>query len=330
MRVGDVLCRRWRERQQRIQGSQCSRPSGGVEWRELDHPADSGWIRDREWAVRGLVRLELVLHRRGGARQRGLARIQLEKNQDPDSEIPQRAVGDLVCDRHRVHRGRLLQHQQNWGGRAPTARRALERTQLDDRSSARRTLPLPRQAAFEHHVAYSSFLPVTIVLSCGGGRGTGRERHLRWRLRHTMGWDGRRWTRATEGLPYHSPFNGISCLSSTDCFAAGQFDNGVFPLPATQQPLVENWTGTHWTRITLPHVPTAPGTSWSPTNLGAPTLSAISCVARVGCTAVGSQAQGRDAANLAQSNMGALSALARPYASPGSVRVAQPSVGRSS
>ncbi len=143
-------------------------------------------------------------------------------------------------------------------------------------------------------------------------------------------WDGRRWTRATEGLPYHSPFNGISCLSSTDCFAAGQFDNGVFPPPAIQQPLVENWTGTHWTRITLPHVPTAPGTSWSPTNLGAPTLSAISCVARAGCTAVGSQAQGRDAANLAQSNMGALSALARPYASPGSVRVAQPSVGRSS
>jgi hypothetical protein len=116
-------------------------------------------------------------------------------------------------------------------------------------------------------------------------------------------WDGTRWTRATEGLPYHSPFNAISCLSSTDCFAAGQFDNGVFPPPATQQPLVENWNGTHWARISLPHVPTAPGTSWSPTNLGAPTLSATSCVPRAGCTAVGTQAQGSGAANLAQSDL---------------------------
>ena len=74
--------------------------------------------------------------------------------------------------------------------------------------------------------------------------------------------DGKRWRRATAGLPSHSPFNGISCLSSTDCFAAGQFDTGVFPRPATQQPLVQKWNGSSWTRITLPHVPTAPGTKW--------------------------------------------------------------------
>lgn len=53
--------------------------------------------------------------------------------------------------------------------------------------------------------------------------------------------------------------------------------NGVFPPPATQQALVENWNGVSWTRITLPDVPTAPGTKWTFANLGAPTLSDISC-----------------------------------------------------
>jgi hypothetical protein len=115
-------------------------------------------------------------------------------------------------------------------------------------------------------------------------------------------WHGKRWTRATAGLPRHSPFSGVSCLSSRDCYAAGQFDNGVFPAPATQQPLMEHWNGASWTRITLPHVPTAPGVSWTPTNLGYPILSDVSCVLGAGCTAVGSQAQGSDAANLAQSD----------------------------
>ena len=118
-------------------------------------------------------------------------------------------------------------------------------------------------------------------------------------------WGGTRWTRATVGLPKHSPFNSISCLSSTDCFAAGQFDNSVFPPPATQQQLVENWNGLGWTRITLPHAPTAPGASWTSPNLGDPTLSDISCVPQAGCTAVGSQAQGSDAANLAEGDMAA-------------------------
>jgi len=118
-------------------------------------------------------------------------------------------------------------------------------------------------------------------------------------------WDGRRWTRATAGLPKHSPLDGIACLSRTNCFAAGQFDTGIFPAASTQQPLVENWNGANWTRITLPHVPTIPGATFNSTSPGGPNLSSVSCVPRAGCTAVGEQAQGSDSANLAQSDMGA-------------------------
>jgi hypothetical protein len=125
-------------------------------------------------------------------------------------------------------------------------------------------------------------------------------------------WDGTRWTRAVVGLPRHSPFDGISCLSSTDCFAAGQFDTGIFPAPSTQQPLVENWDGVSWSRTAVPQVPTEPGSSSSSENeLGVPSLSSVSCAPRAGCTAVGSQVNDRDVANLAQSDMGA------PDAAPG-------------
>ena len=73
---------------------------------------------------------------------------------------------------------------------------------------------------------------------------------------------------------------------------------------------MENWNGANWTCITPPHVPTTPGTMFNFTIPGDPNLSGISCVLAAGCTAVGEQAQGRDSANLAQSNMGAPSALA--------------------
>jgi hypothetical protein len=120
---------------------------------------------------------------------------------------------------------------------------------------------------------------------------------------YTVRWDGTHWMRATAGLPRHSPVDGISCLSSKDCFTSGQFDTGIFPAPSTQQPLVENWNGAKWTRITLPRVPTTPGTTFNVTSSGDPSLSGISCVPAVGCTAVGEQAQGSGSANLAQSNM---------------------------
>jgi hypothetical protein len=143
-------------------------------------------------------------------------------------------------------------------------------------------------------------------------------------------WDGTRWTRAVVGLPTHSPFNGISCLSSTDCFAAGQFDTGIFPAPSTQQPLVETWNGVSWTRTAVPRVPTEPGSSSSSEDeLGIPALSSISCARRAGCTAVGSQVNGSDVANLAQSDIGAPDAApaARDHPGPTSVRDRRDDVG---
>jgi hypothetical protein len=123
---------------------------------------------------------------------------------------------------------------------------------------------------------------------------------------YAVRWKGARWLRATAGLPRHGPLWGVACLSSLDCVATGQFENGVFPAPATTQPLAEGWNGARWDRIVLPRVPTPPG---DPTpdffDDSDPALLAISCLAQFGCTAVGAQASGNgnDAATLAQSNL---------------------------
>lgn len=128
-------------------------------------------------------------------------------------------------------------------------------------------------------------------------------------------WNGTRWLNASVGLPSStsSPLYGVSCLSSSDCFAVGQFAPSVFPPPDQTQPLVENWTGNRWSRVALPAVPAPPGNDFETTGVGYldPTLFAVSCVLRSGCTAVGSEASGSDgegSATLAQSDLGVLGA----------------------
>jgi len=129
-------------------------------------------------------------------------------------------------------------------------------------------------------------------------------------------WNGARWIAATAGRPHNSPFYALSCLSSTDCLAIGQFENSVFPAPDTTQPLAEGWNGKRWDRLALPHVAPPSGATRDSPDARDPALFGVSCVAQSGCTAVGAQGQGSDSAALAQSDMGTPGAAAPPPVKP--------------
>lgn len=124
-------------------------------------------------------------------------------------------------------------------------------------------------------------------------------------------WNGRRWTAARAGLPKYSSLNGVSCLSTVDCPAVGQFDPSVFAGPEPTEPVVERWNGARWRRLTIPKAPAPPSVNGYFDKLD-PSLFGISCIPLMGCTAVGAQAEGNDSVTLAQSEMGTTSAAARP------------------
>jgi hypothetical protein len=124
-------------------------------------------------------------------------------------------------------------------------------------------------------------------------------------------WNGQRWTAARAGLPKYSSLNGVSCISTVDCLAVGQFDPRLFPAPGATEPLVESWNGARWQRLTVPSAP-APFSAHGYFDQADPALFGVSCVSLSGCTAVGAQAQGSDSVTLAQSEMGTTSAAARP------------------
>jgi hypothetical protein len=254
------------------------------------------------------MRLQLVLHSCGSSHQRRLGRISWSNIKLPAARYHSElsaiscvaatectAVGQYSINRIGVEELRPL--AERWDGRGWKIDRPPPEL---DRYHGK---PYPNNT----WLTAVSCLSRSFCLASGGAE---RAQNGIGEAAYVTRWDGRRWTRATAGLPRHSPFNGISCLSSTNCFAAGQFDTGIFPAPSTQQPLVENWNGVGWTRITLPHVPTTPGTTFNFTSSGDPSLSGISCVPAAGCTAVGEQAQGSDSVTLAQSDMGAPGAAA--------------------
>lgn len=118
-------------------------------------------------------------------------------------------------------------------------------------------------------------------------------------------WNGRRWTAARAGLPKYSSLNSVSCLSTFDCLAVGQFEPSLFAAPDTAAPLLESWNGSRWERLAVPQAPAPPGMY---VNQADPALFGISCISPSGCTAVGAEAQGSDSATLAQSDMGATAA----------------------
>lgn len=114
-------------------------------------------------------------------------------------------------------------------------------------------------------------------------------------------WNGRRWTAATAGLPKYSSLNSVSCLSTVDCLAVGEFEPTAFAAPDTAEPLLETWNGSHWERVAIPNAPAPPGMY---VNQADPSLFGISCLSDKECTAVGAQANGNDSAPLAQSDTG--------------------------
>jgi hypothetical protein len=117
-------------------------------------------------------------------------------------------------------------------------------------------------------------------------------------------WTGSRWTVVTSGLPKHGELHGVSCVTSAFCRAVGQLDDQPGPLSATAGPLVESWNGSRWSASTTPAIPAPPLTPEDPfPDPLDPALLGISCVAQIGCTAVG--AQGANPVPLAQSEVGA-------------------------
>jgi hypothetical protein len=122
-------------------------------------------------------------------------------------------------------------------------------------------------------------------------------------------WNGVRWSSATAGLPKFSGLFGISCVTPDYCFSVGQFDPSLQPASGTTQLLTESWGGARWTRVATPRAtePELPeDIKWIETD---PALLGVSCVALVGCTAVGAQGAGSiNGAPLAQSEAGAPSA----------------------
>jgi hypothetical protein len=88
-------------------------------------------------------------------------------------------------------------------------------------------------------------------------------------------WNGTSWT--IQSTPNASGeasnrLNGLSCLSSSACTAAGSSSNGT-----SAQPLAEVWNGTNWT------IQSTPNPSGSTFNA----LNAVSCTSASACVAVG-------------------------------------------
>ncbi len=97
-------------------------------------------------------------------------------------------------------------------------------------------------------------------------------------------WNGTSWTIVSSpntitvaGHPLASNrFYGVTCASTSDCWAVGYSDNGNAFVGEPLQTLIEHWNGTSWTIVTSPNNGTA-------TNL----LNGVTCVSASQCTAVG-------------------------------------------
>jgi hypothetical protein len=128
-------------------------------------------------------------------------------------------------------------------------------------------------------------------------------------------WDGTTWTVQSTPNPAGNPpkkyLNDVSCISATDCWAAGESTGTVSEGTVA---LIERWNGTSWTLQSLSEPPVGlkgisctsathctavggltalrwNGTSWAKEAVATPpsgTLTAVSCTSASACTAVGS------------------------------------------
>ncbi len=100
-------------------------------------------------------------------------------------------------------------------------------------------------------------------------------------LPFAMRWNGTTWSLQSVKLPSETNFgwlNGVACVSSTFCMAAGAYEKlgkGTFTM-------AQKWDGTSWTAEKPPN----PGTSFNE-------LNAISCSASNWCDAAGSYVNGK-------------------------------------
>jgi hypothetical protein len=93
-------------------------------------------------------------------------------------------------------------------------------------------------------------------------------------------WNGTSWSMVASPTPTGTTFvslNGVSCPSTTSCYAVGYSSSGPNPSTAGST-LVEHWNGTSWSVATSPN-----GT----TNATSANLTGVSCPTTTSCHAVG-------------------------------------------
>ena len=101
-------------------------------------------------------------------------------------------------------------------------------------------------------------------------------------------WNGTTWSLVAPTNPPGAMFpdlNGVSCPSTTSCFAVGNYETGAF-----ENTLVEQWNGTSWSIVASPNAAGAPESI----------LSGVSCPTTADCTAVGREFNGSDLVTLAE------------------------------
>ena len=89
-------------------------------------------------------------------------------------------------------------------------------------------------------------------------------------------WDGTSWAIVSSPnilITQSNSLLGITCVSASDCWAAGSYSNG-----SVQQTLIERWDGTSWAIVSSPNTSIAQSNG----------LTGVTCVSASNCWAVGS------------------------------------------
>jgi hypothetical protein len=93
-------------------------------------------------------------------------------------------------------------------------------------------------------------------------------------------WNGNSWSMIASPTPTGATFaslNGVSCRSTTNCYAVGFSTTAPSP-STTGSTLVEHWNGTNWSIATTPN---------GPTSATSAALNGVSCPSTTSCYAVG-------------------------------------------
>jgi len=139
--------------------------------------------------------------------------------------------------------------------------------------------PVPSDVTNGSDVEAVSCTSVTFCMAVGNYAAPGTFKLLVER------WDGSRWSIVSSPAPpginggknpgaYVSYLSGVSCTSTTNCTAVGEYMPSY--RSAVNKTLVERWNGTSWSTVASPN---PPGTY--------PMLSSVSCTSATNCVAVG-------------------------------------------